>query len=144
MSFVLGVKAAGRSALAGGVILAAIEGFNLLLMRVLMPSMEQQAQQAGMPVDKLLPPRDPTRVTYSARATTQGKSLWESSSGSPSPFYTTDSTTNSPASSGFDLGSLIKESEASAQKDSWNSNSTNSNLSQSSEDKESKPFWKLW
>jgi hypothetical protein len=56
-----GVKAAGRSAVVGGVILAAIEGLNLLLMRVLMPSIEKQQQEQGIEVDKLNPPVDPTR-----------------------------------------------------------------------------------
>ena len=57
-----GVKAMGRNAIAGGVILAAIEGVSLMLTRVIMPSVERSAQQAAnATVDKLLPPRDPTR-----------------------------------------------------------------------------------
>lgn len=57
----------GRSAVAGGVILAAIEGVSLLMSRVIMPAVEKQYQQAelGSAVakkkDKLIPPVDPAR-----------------------------------------------------------------------------------
>lgn len=86
-----GFKAAGRSALAGGVILAAIEGLNVLLMRVLMPRMEKAAQEQGMPIDRLEPPADPFRPRQKRQP------LWhDEPSNSPlyssSPGYT--STTN--------------------------------------------------
>lgn len=55
------MKAAGRSAIVGSVILAAIEGLNLLLMRVLMPSIEKQQMEQGMEIDRLIPPVDPAR-----------------------------------------------------------------------------------
>lgn len=54
--------------MAGGVILAAIEGLNLVLTRVLMPSMEQQqaaAELGGVTIDPLLPPSDPSRPRIS-------------------------------------------------------------------------------
>ena len=55
----------GRSALAGGAILAAIEGVSLLVSRVIMPAIEKQYQQGELgPVvkkDKLIPPVDPAK-----------------------------------------------------------------------------------
>lgn len=57
----------GRNAVAGGVILAAIEGVSLLVTRVVMPALEKQFQEdaAGAAIvkkkDKLLPPVDPAR-----------------------------------------------------------------------------------
>lgn len=90
-----GFKAAGRSALAGGVILAAIEGLNVLLMRVLMPQMEKAAQQQGVPVDRLEPPVDPYRPRI------QRQPLWQDESTSSSPFtaapgYTTTTQESNP------------------------------------------------
>ena len=55
-----GVKAAGRNALMGGVILAAIEGLNVVVSRVVMPMMEQN-QREKLEVDLLDPPVDPLR-----------------------------------------------------------------------------------
>lgn len=81
-----GIKAAGRSALVGGVILAAIEGLNLVIMRVLMPSMEQQQAAQGIEVDRLLPPVDPSRP----RSVAPKKPMWESSP-APSPLFTPSS-----------------------------------------------------
>jgi import inner membrane translocase subunit TIM17 len=54
-----GAKAAGRSALVGGVILAAIEGMTVFVSRVLMPKFEDDGQERI--IDKLEPPRDPKR-----------------------------------------------------------------------------------
>jgi len=53
-----GMKAAGKSALVGGVILAAIEGLNLVVMRVVMPYFEKQQT---VEVDTLMPPVDPLK-----------------------------------------------------------------------------------
>lgn len=61
-----GMKAAGRSAIAGSLILGAIEGLNLLIMRVVMPYMEKQQVEQGMVIDRLLPPEDPSRVRSTA------------------------------------------------------------------------------
>lgn len=80
------MKAAGRSALAGGLILAAIEGLNLVLTRVLMPSMEQQAAEQGVPIDPLLPPADPTRPRINRHRGQQQKINWDSAP-APSPLF---------------------------------------------------------
>jgi len=70
-----GMKAAGKSAMVGGIILAAIEGLNLLLMRVIMPSMEKNADQSGMTtIDTLLPPIDPTRSRITLNKSNGGRS----------------------------------------------------------------------
>lgn len=70
-----GLKAAGTNALAGGVILAAIEGLNIGVQRVIMPMFEKQQQEAAeaagmtVKVDLLDPPVDPLRHFYSAPST---------------------------------------------------------------------------
>lgn len=71
-----GPKAAARNAIAGGAILAAIEGLNLVLMRVLMPAFEQkQAAEQGMStVDTLLPPVDPARARNRVNRSNGGRS----------------------------------------------------------------------
>jgi len=56
-----GLKAAGKNALMGGVLLAAIEGLGVLAQRLVAPMMEETSQSAGQPVDKLEPPSDPLR-----------------------------------------------------------------------------------
>lgn len=71
-----GMKAAGKSAMVGGVILAAIEGLNVLLMRVMMPMFEKDAKiEAGqVTVDRLLPPVDPSRSRHSFSRSNGGQS----------------------------------------------------------------------
>lgn len=61
-----GLKAAGTNAVAGGVILAAIEGLNIAVQRIIMPMFEKQQQEQAMlegggqvNVDLLEPPVDP-------------------------------------------------------------------------------------
>ena len=56
-----GIKAAAKNAAVGGVLLAAIEGLGVVMQRVLMPMMTDNAQAAGRPVDLLSPPDDPLR-----------------------------------------------------------------------------------
>lgn len=96
-----GMKAAGKSALVGGIILAAIEGLNILLMRVIMPQFEKQAEDPAM-VDKLLPPPDP----LVPRAPKRSKPSWESTP-TPTPLFSSDamSPTNDISSSSAGLPS---------------------------------------
>ncbi len=56
-----GLKAAGKNAVMGGVILAAIEGLGVLVERLVTPMIEETAQTAGRPVDFLDPPVDPLK-----------------------------------------------------------------------------------
>jgi hypothetical protein len=56
-----GLKAAGKNALMGGVLLAAIEGLGVLAQRMVAPMMEETQQAVGQAVDKLEPPSDPLR-----------------------------------------------------------------------------------
>ena len=58
-----GLKAAGKNALVGGVILAAIEGLGIVLQRVIMPSLEAY-QGAPREIDTLEPPVDFRRPYY--------------------------------------------------------------------------------
>ena len=58
-----GPKVAAKNAAFGGIILAAIEGLNVMVSRVLMPYMEKKSQEGGgmVVVDRLEPPVDPLR-----------------------------------------------------------------------------------
>lgn len=57
-----GAKAAAKNAVVGGVILAAIEGLNIAVSRMLMPMLETKQNEAtGMVIDALEPPEDPMR-----------------------------------------------------------------------------------
>ena len=57
-----GAKAAARNAVVGGVILAAIEGLNIAVSRMVVPMFEQkQAEAEGRVIDTLEPPVDPLR-----------------------------------------------------------------------------------
>lgn len=67
-----GPKAAGRSALVGGVILAAIEGLQVFVSRVIMPQFEDSSQPKI--IDKLEPPVDPTRNRLTINRSNGGKS----------------------------------------------------------------------
>jgi hypothetical protein len=143
-----GVKAAGRSALAGGVILAAIEGLNILIMRVLMPKIEKQGQEAsGMaaPVDPLLPPNDPSRP----RSKIPKKPLWEKSA-SPSPLYQSSSSSSNTLPS-YSTSSSSSESTFGSSSSQWDTPGFRSESTASSdrasigeESKENKSSWKFW
>lgn len=58
-----GLKSAARSGAVGGVLMAAIEGLNIVIQRVLMPYMEKKQNEAAgtIHVDLLDPPIDPLR-----------------------------------------------------------------------------------
>ena len=57
-----GAKAAAKNAAIGGVILAAIEGLNITVSRMLMPMIERKQNEAsGVVMDSLDPPEDPLR-----------------------------------------------------------------------------------
>jgi hypothetical protein len=119
--------------LAGGVILAAIEGLNILIVRVLVPSFEKQqmeAQGIAPPkVDPLEPPRDPNRP----RSSVPKKPLWESNP-APSPLFQS-SAPSSPSFGGgsqWDTPGFRTESFGSSDR----------SLAENTEEK--KPFWKLW
>lgn len=129
-----GIKAAGRSAIAGGAILAAIEGLNILIMRVLMPSIEQQQAQQGIEVDKLLPPSDPSRPR-AVRNNSPRKPLFEANP-SPSPLFSFPSPSiEQPASStnSWDTPGFSQDKFTSVVPE----NTNNSNSSKGSS-------WKFW
>lgn len=143
-----GIKAAGRSAVAGGVILAAIEGLNLLLMRVLMPSIEKQQMEAGIPIDTLEPPNDPLRPRSKFSAKKQ-KPLFQENP-SPSPLF-------SGGSGGFDPFTNSNSSGSSSSSGSGGSGSVwdtpgfrpdtafgSSDRSLDNQQEEKKSSWKFW
>lgn len=116
-----GLRAAGTNALIGGAILAVIEGVSIGIQRVLVPSMEQQALQQGMPIDLLDPPTDPLRASFSKQ-----QSLWEPT---PPPSPTQDG-------SGFSLDSLPQFD--------MHDEMVNRSAANTPPPEEPKPFWKIW
>jgi hypothetical protein len=129
-----GWKAAGRNALAGGVILAAIEGLSVVMSRVLMPMLEKQQQAADMPVDLLDPPVDPLRpYVKSTPLWTPMKEMQQSISYSP-PALTTPS-------QGIDIDS-ISEFDPNAH-DDWEHRQKQKKAEEEARGA-SKPAWKLW
>lgn len=124
-----GLKAAGRSAVAGGVILAAIEGLNILVARIIMPRLEKQAQEKGMTIDRLEPPNDPYRPRTNKR-----QPLWQQNA-APSPLYSTP-TAPTWENSGFPGNDAADASAKSGLSTVDSGNSSSSSSSSSS--------WKFW
>ena len=118
-----GLKSAGKNALVGGVLLAAIEGLNIAVSRVLMPMMEKKSNEAGAPVDMMEPPSDPLRPRMR-----KNQPIYQ-----PQPTYVTAGTSN-----GFNIDEVDK-----FQTDNWDA-TISSNNNSSLDEKESKPFWKIW
>jgi mitochondrial import inner membrane translocase subunit TIM17 len=135
-----GLKAAGRSAFAGGMVLAAIEGLNLVLMRVLMPSMEQQqlAQSGAIVVDQLLPPSDPARPRISR---TKSKPLWDTAP-APSSMFPVFNTETAPApaweAQGFNSSSSTGFSAG------YESDSSSNSSGETSSETSKASSWKFW
>lgn len=118
-----GLKSAGKNALVGGVLLAAIEGLNIAVTRVLMPMLEKRG--SDQPVDKLEPPNDPLRP--------RSRVIYETS-------YETMNTPPIAMPTSFDF-----EAANQFQSDSWDAK-TSSDLNSTEDERkgDSKPFWKVW
>ena len=71
-----GPRQAAQNAAIGGVLLAAIEGLNIVVQRVIMPMIEKQQSDSGVPIDLLEPPRDPF---YSRGRSSSSTPLWDPS-----------------------------------------------------------------
>lgn len=133
-----GLKAAGRSALVGGVILAAIEGLGIVMSRVISPSLEQQEMQAGKPVDTLLPPPDPLRPRMPKRQSLLGNSNGSNSNnsglGAPSPLL--------GGGLGGDFFSTPASSTESSSTGNWDAPGFRSEKPQEQPKSEGWSFWK--
>ena len=125
------MKSAGKNALVGGVLLAAIEGLNIAVTRLVMPMLEKRNVESGAPIDMLEPPNDPMRPRIN-----KSQPLYKPQQPAPVP-------------SGNVNGFNIDEIDT-FQTDSWDStissNKNNSNGSSNSiDDKDKdKPFYKFW
>jgi len=137
-----GLKAAGSNAAIGGVMLAAIEGLNIFVTRTVVPWWEKRvAEQQGLRIetDSLDPPMDPLRP-YRPRI--NSTPLWQESSSSSSSSSPSSSSPSyfpsfgglggggsggvgeivvgdgggSGKSEGFDLDTMMKQSEDDAWK----------------------------
>jgi hypothetical protein len=128
-----GLKAAGKNALVGGVILAAIEGLQIVVARVLQPWMEKREMEKGNVIDMLEPPVDPLRPRM--RKT---EPLWSPQGNAGSATLSSGGgSSGSAAGSGFDLDSVPQfDVNASTDKE-WSRAAPDAPSS-------SKPFWKVW
>jgi len=141
-----GAKAAGKSALAGGVILAAIEGLSVVLTRVILPKMEQQQQDqmGGIKLDRLEPPVDLRRRKYMRESVGGAGSLGvenvdmeEKKSYFDVDKMLSSANSNDPGKSDSDSGAWdLTRGTTSGIDSSSNENAV--------EEKPSKPFWQIW
>lgn len=120
-----GLKSAGKNALVGGVLLAAIEGLNIAVTRVLMPMLDKRGAEG--PVDRLDPPNDPLRPRSRVLYDTNYES-------SPAP----QAAVAMPTSFDFEAANQFPV-------DTWDAKTSNE-MNSTEEDRkgESKPFWKVW
>ena len=109
----------GKNALIGGVILAAIEGLNIVITRSLMPYMQKMQEQNGIPIDKLDPPIDPLRSHYKAM-----------------PLYEQQPIYQQQSNNGFDIDTTA---QFDTHDDNWRDK-----LIEKTDKKEEKPFYKFW
>lgn len=129
-----GIRAAGRNAIAGGVILAAIEGLGLVLQRVLMPMLEKQQTQADMPQDLLEPPVDPLRPYVKSTP------LWSPMKEERQSHQYTPPTLLQPAT--IDINS-VSDFDPNAQ-DDWEHRQKQRQQEEAAEKAAAKPAWKFW
>jgi hypothetical protein len=129
-----GIRAAGRNAIAGGVILAAIEGLGVLMSRVLMPMLEKQQQAVDMPLDLLDPPVDPLRPYV------RSTPLWTPMKEQQQSFSYAPPALNSSVSQGIDIDT-ISDFDPNAH-DDWEHRQKQKQLEEAQS--ASKPAWKLW
>lgn len=120
-----GLKSAGKNALVGGVLLAAIEGLNIAVTRLLMPMLEKRSVEQGGPVDMLEPPRDPLRPRMN-----RSQPLYRPQEQAPVPVGNTNS---------FNIDDIDK-----FQTDSWDSTISSNKNSSIEDNKDNKPFWKIF
>lgn len=138
-----GPKVAGKNALAGGVILAVIEGLNVGIQRVVMPYFERRALEAegAIKVDLLDPPEDPMRArSRSLLGGSRGQSVLSSNTPSASP-------SSQPAAGGFDIDKIYDFEKNSGSEGSWGGSGGQSLSIEGGGEKsksEEKPFWKFW
>lgn len=130
-----GLKAAGRNALMGGVILAAIEGLNVVVSRVVMPMMEKKQLEAGMPVDLLDPPVDPLRPYVKSTP------LWSPAQEERQSLSYLPPVMPSAGSGGIDIDAA-SHFDPNAQ-DDWEKR-RQMDAEEAASKAEQKPAWKLW
>lgn len=129
-----GVKQAAKSGAIGGILLAAIEGLNIVVQRVVMPYIEKSQADAGIPIDMLEPPNDPLRP----RSLQRSVPLWDATP-SPSPLLQG----SGGASTSFELDSIA---QFDPEGDDWlrKKNQEEAEAKEAAEASKAKPFWKVW
>ena len=140
-----GPRVAAQNALAGGVILAMIEGLNVSIQRVFMPWLEkrQMAAEGTLRIDTLEPPEDPLRP--------RSKSLWQPSKPLPAGMGTSGGM--GASTGGFDIDNVYDFEKKNGAEGFGNDSGTSSTFVSSSDNssnnsgnsgEESKPWYKVW
>ena len=119
-----GLKSAGKNAVVGGVLLAAIEGLNIAVTRMLMP-MLQKNQNTGAPIDMLEPPNDPLRPRMN-----RSQPLYRPQEPAPVP---------AGNANGFNIDEMDN-----FQTDTWDSTISNNRNSSIDSTKDKKSFWNVF
>ena len=134
-----GMKSAASSAVMGGIILAAIEGLNIAVQRVIVPYFENQAQQSNQIVDLLEPPIDiyASKPLYSLPPASPSYDNYNSLSSSSTSSSTSPSGSGS-ISKGFDIDSISQYDTS----NDWKGDNSANSSDGSSNSKDSKPWWK--
>jgi import inner membrane translocase subunit TIM17 len=140
-----GAKAAGRNAVVGGVVMAAIEGLSLVLNRVLMPMFEKQQMEAGMEIDMLSPPKDPTWISHRR---SKREPLFQPSSSGSLLYSPPGSSAGEGAgkAGGFQEGfTLDSVGTADMHSSEWElKQKREKEEAEAASSTEQKPFWKVW
>jgi import inner membrane translocase subunit TIM17 len=124
-----GYKAAGKNALMGGLVLAAIEGLNVVVQRALMPFIEKRQAAEGVAIDMLEPPNDPLRPTFARK---QINDIYVE----PSPPVSSQLHHND---TGFDINTSLNDDDFNHDNSKWETKQAELN-----KQKEEKPAWKFW
>eukprot|EP01041_Mallomonas_annulata_P009736 gene9736-20249_t len=116
-----GLKSAGKSAVVGGLVLAAIEGLNIAVQRVLLPYIEKSQTTQHHIIDMLDPPTD----ILSAKSLNK-QTIWDTA--------TIKDYAPPPPAAGFDIDAISQFDSTSS---SWENKPKD-------EEKPVNPWWKPW
>ena len=146
-----GPKVAATNAFFGGVVLAAIEGLNIFVARTLMPwyQKRQLESEGAIKIDKLEPPNDPMRVTYTPRwtpgqdAKVNSSEAYAGLGASAGGVFGGVSGAGSGTGSGFDLDSIYKY-DTQTNDETWKPKEEINSSDTAEPNAGNKPWWKPW
>ena len=140
LAFRAGPKAMARNALAGAVILAAIEGLQVVISRLLLPMMQDKEMAAQrVEVDRLEPPVDPLRAYSRRKNNNSFNPLFQSQE----PQYNATGSLNSSSTSGYTGSTNAKGFDINSL-DNFDRRGEVWESKQENKEEQQKPFWKIW